>query len=119
MLQADARNRTCNICGHDSFSDFCVRSDGLKVLQCNRCEMGVVEDIPENLSDFYTDDYYGSGEQIGYRDYALMAEHGVAWAAALVQCLKPSGRVLDIGCVDGSLLLRLWKGVRALRDRGQ
>src|SRR5262249_54032501 len=103
----DSAKRTCNVCGHNHFSDLGARSDGLHVLRCDQCHMGVLKDIPTDLSIFYTDDYYCGEGQVGYLDYAFMAEHGTAWAAALVKCLKSPARVLDIGCVDGCLLHKL------------
>src|SRR5262249_9549009 len=98
---------TCNVCGHNRFSPLGQRSDGLTVVRCDRCGMGALKEIPHDLTVFYDDEYYGREGRVGYCDYASMAAHGVAWAAALVRCLKLSGRVLDIGCVDGNLLHRL------------
>jgi glycosyltransferase involved in cell wall biosynthesis/SAM-dependent methyltransferase len=73
--------------------------------------MGVVESVPDSLKDYYGDAYYGLGSieaQVGYHDYQYTAEHGTAWAAAMVQLLKPQGgRVLDIGCANGTLLSKL------------
>jgi glycosyltransferase involved in cell wall biosynthesis/SAM-dependent methyltransferase len=72
--------------------------------------MGVVERKPFDLEKLYNDGYYGSEEHIesiGYSDYAFTAEHGVSWAAALVQLVKNGGSILDIGCVDGHLLKKV------------
>lgn len=99
--------RACNICGYDQFSVVDKRSDGRTVLGCQRCRMGILKEIPDDLSVFYEDSYYVGDDTVGYQQYELMAEHGTAWAAALVECLKPSGSILDIGCVDGALLKRL------------
>ncbi len=104
----------CNICGCRSLQPLRVRSDGLMVQRCSRCEMGVLARIPEDLSIFYDDDYYegkvADSHGRGYDDYSFTAEHGVAWAAALVPLLKSCGKVLDIGCVDGYLLNKLDSG---------
>jgi glycosyltransferase involved in cell wall biosynthesis/SAM-dependent methyltransferase len=107
-----ARNdRVCNACGGLSFSVLGRRSDDLAVLCCETCGLGVVESIPESLEAFYDDAYYGIGrtdERIGYSNYSYTSEHGVSWAAAFVQMLNPAGgRVLDVGCADGTLLSKL------------
>jgi Cyclopropane fatty acid synthase and related methyltransferases len=100
---------TCNVCSHTNFSRTVTRGDGRRVLFCESCSMGVIETPPEDTSVFYGDDYYGKedSETIGYADYAFTAEHGLLWVQLLVQALKPTGRVLDIGSADGFLLRKL------------
>ncbi|MGX9944829.1 glycosyltransferase [Bradyrhizobium denitrificans] len=86
------------------------RKDDVAVLRCEGCGLGVIEAIPEDLGSFYDDAYYSSQKvdgAVGYNDYQLMAEHGLSWAADLVCRLKDGGKILDIGCADGSLLRRL------------
>lgn len=106
----NACDRVCNICGSNAFLGIGRRVDGHTVLRCSHCGMGVLDEIPEDLHSFYSDDYYDAPGRMGYSDYTFMAEHGVGWAAALIRCLKPSGRVLDVGCVNGNLLRRLGDG---------
>jgi SAM-dependent methyltransferase len=90
------------------------RSDGTIVLRCDDCGMGVLERIPDDLLSLYGDVYYRSTKaeaDTGYHEYEYTAEHSVAWAAALVRLLRPTGgRVLDIGCADGHLLVKLGSG---------
>jgi len=105
--------RQCAVCGNEKFSILGERSDGVRVLGCESCGMGMVETMPRDTAEFYADSYYGIEahvEGIGYTDYSFTAEHGIAWAAAFVHLLKPGGRVLDVGCVDGHLLKKLGPG---------
>ena len=100
---------SCNICGSAQLAQYRTRSDGVNVLRCSNCGMGVVERQPVNLAILYNDVYYVSVNESahGYADYSYTAEHGVAWAANLIRLLSPHGRVLDIGCADGHLLKKL------------
>ena len=106
--------RRCAVCGSHALLPLARRSDGMMVLRCTSCGMGVIETIPADLIALYGDDYYGVGGPQrgdagqGYEDYAYTAEHGTRWAAALVKLLRPrGGTVLDIGCADGYLLAKL------------
>jgi O-antigen biosynthesis protein len=99
----------CKICGSPRLEPYRMRSDGVNVLRCLNCGMGMVQEHPADLARLYNDAYYTSenGSANGYADYSLTAEHGVAWAASLIRLLAPHGRILDIGCADGHLLKKL------------
>lgn len=99
----------CPFCGGETFSPLGERSDGVPVLQCERCRMGFVARRSADTSAFYSDAYYADAPSaaIGYSDYELVAEHSLAWAAELVRLLRPEGRVLDVGCATGHLLRSL------------
>nr|WP_083916311.1 class I SAM-dependent methyltransferase [Methylobacterium sp. B34] len=106
-------DQTCTVCQAENFSCMGTRIDGRKVMSCNHCGMGVIEKIPADLSIFYEDGYYGdqAGPTLGYiNDYSKMSFHTTAWASSFAKLLKPSGKVLDIGCVDGFLLEQLGSG---------
>jgi SAM-dependent methyltransferase len=102
----------CAICGCKDSVPFALRGDGVSVVRCIRCGMGVIDPIPGDLLGM---GQRGSGRPgQGYSDYPYSAEHGVGWAAALVRLLRPTGgRVLDIGCADGRLLAKLGPGYTA------
>lgn len=110
----DPNSFRCAVCGCRELVPLVRRSDGIQVVRCTKCGMGVIDPIPDDLMALYGDGYYGapqpdgSGTRQGYSDYSYTAEHGVGWAAALVKVLRPSGgRILDIGCADGHLLTKL------------
>lgn len=102
----------CPVCGETSYGVLGERSDGIEVLQCQRCHMGRVAQRPLDTAAYYSDSYYSSGEasEAGYSDYTLVAAHSLAWAAELIHLLADGGaalKVLDVGCADGHLLQRL------------
>lgn len=107
---ATSNNFCCNICGYDKFSPLQARTDGRLVVQCDRCKMGVLQRVPEDLSIFYEGDYYSVGESTGkegYSDYEFTAEHSLLWVKLCVNFLFDSGVILDVGCADGHLLAGL------------
>ena len=107
-MQKLVRQEQCNACGSSNLQPFRQRVDGRWVLSCGQCGMGVVAVRPLDLSALYADEYYSiDAPGNGYSNYAFTSEHGTAWAAALIQSLAPSGRVLDVGCADGRLLCKL------------
>ena len=97
---------TCPVCGASEFQPFGERSDGIPVRQCRICGHGVVERFRDDVASLYGNQYFSApeGSAIGYDDYALEADQGVAWAASLVRLWKRGGAVLDIGCANGRAL---------------
>jgi Glycosyltransferase len=95
---------SCNGCGGRAFKLMAVRADGVNIIQCTQCGLGIVDPVPENSASFYGDSYYVNGGDRGYADYKFAAEHGTGWAARLIGLLCDGGDILDIGCADGYLL---------------
>ena len=105
----------CTVCGSPEIARSTMRGDGVRVLFCAGCGMGVVEHRPADTAHFYTDDYYhrAEGSAHGYIDYEFTAEHGLLWTRVLIERLLPAGgAVLDIGCATGFLLSRLGPAYR-------
>lgn len=102
----------CAICGGTDLLPFGRRADGIPVRQCAACGHGMVEYFRDDVQDLYEDRYFAgkSDSAVGYQEYLSTAEQGVAWAASLLRLLKPSGRVLDIGCANGVALQFLGEG---------
>ncbi|AVQ82237.1 hypothetical protein C4F17_15430 [Variovorax sp. PMC12] len=97
----------CNACSANTFKHCAIREDGMEIKQCTYCGLGVVASLPLSTNKYYDDNYYLGGERTGYENYSFMAEHGLGWAAVLVQLLTDHGKILDIGCADGYLLSKL------------
>lgn len=109
-MPAAAPPRRCNICGASEFSLMARGLAGLNVVRCDTCGLGVVERNPEPPETACNDADCSSGkvsEVSGYGDRNCIADHDLAWAAELVQLIKPGGSILDIGCMDGRLLAKL------------
>jgi SAM-dependent methyltransferase len=103
---------TCNVCGGVDFSLYVLRSDDLPVIECHRCGHMVVEQFRDDPDALYGDDYFKGedGATSGYAEYEYSAEYGSAWAGKLVQLLRQSGSVLDIGCASGYAIQQLGSG---------
>jgi O-antigen biosynthesis protein len=101
----------CNICGSREFRNIATRSDGVPVIACLTCSHAVVEHFPYDMEHLYGEGYFTAAwAGRGYAEYDYTAGHSVAWAAALVRLLRPSGRILDVGCANGHLLRKLAVG---------
>lgn len=96
----------CRACGANEFRPLAVRSDGIPVIVCTTCGHGVVEYFQDDPQALYGDDYFAAAPDStsGYTDYDYTAQHALTWASTLVRLLRPSGRILDIGCASGHLL---------------
>jgi SAM-dependent methyltransferase len=99
----------CSVCGGERVAETVARADGRTVAFCATCGMGALHPVPDDLLAIYLGDYYraSAGSTVGYADYETMAEHGVAWAGAIIQALGLGGAILDIGCANGQLLRKL------------
>lgn len=106
---ADVVITACPICGGDEFALMGTRIDGVKVLECGACGMGVVARHPRFPLTIYGDSYFSAklDTKVGYVNYEAVAPHSLSWVVRLVRLLMPSGAVLDVGCANGFLLAGL------------
>ena len=76
--------------------------ESFSVLRCPRCELGITVPAPEDLEPYYGERYYGARHGLT-RQYC-------AWRRMrLIEQVTPKklpGTLVDIGCGDGSLLLK-------------
>ena len=98
--------RTCNVCDGFLYPRFSevqdpMTKESFAILTCRKCGLGHTDPQPTNLDAYYGMDYYGS-------------RHGPTAAYCLKRSLRiiahasnktKRGRLLDVGCGDGSFLL--------------
>ncbi len=92
---------TCHVCGGDLSPRFSGLTDRLSgksfdVLECGSCRLGHTTPLLEDVSQFYAD-YYGGRH--GFTN-GFCARRRLRW----LRRSSPPGRVLDIGCGDGTFL---------------
>lgn len=115
-IVAQAQNPTCPLCeskatrprpGYQH-----IAPGNWSLHQCSDCGTSFIDPLPdaETLSQYYDDDYYGSGEG----KFVGGVEQGVRFfrylRARTLRKLIPKGRVLDVGCGRGMMLkfLKNW-----------
>lgn len=102
------RWRACNACGGaDAVPRF--ERDGFHIVQCASCGLVYVGEDPASI-DFdalYDERYYTGGHAGAFTDYLGQAPARRAAARRRLwslRRLKPSGRLLDVGCAAGFFL---------------
>lgn len=95
-------NASCNLCEGTDFRMIEDDEPPFKVLQCKRCSLVFVNPFPNGtgLEDHYDQNYYHEWIEAQKQQRIKM------WARRLVkiETLRPAGRLLDIGCGEGSFL---------------
>jgi SAM-dependent methyltransferase len=75
--------------------------EAFDLIRCSLCELGVTVPAPNNLERYYGERYYGGRHAMTQR-YCLRRRmrlvERVTWGA-------PRGKLVDVGCGDGSFLL--------------
>lgn len=90
---------------------------GFDIYLCSGCENAFIapEDIPKNLEDIYSKEYFEGNEHTGYPSYQAdrpLIEKNFSDRVRWIESQNPSGRrLLEIGSAYGFFL-------RAARDRG-
>lgn len=105
----------CALCGGDT--EAWRERRGYAIVRCRRCGNAFLpeEQIPDGLSDLYTEGYFEGGHETGYPGYqadAPIIERNFAARVRWIESLSPPGRrVLDVGAAYGLF-------VRAAEQRG-
>ena len=98
----------CGLCGGSLAPLF--EKFGHRIALCAACGTASVDPLPspEDIRKVYTLDYFkGNRSKFGYTDYAAEAaclERGFAARIEAIRSFVPKGRILDVGCANGSFL---------------
>ncbi len=106
---------TCDLCGADDYKVLFEGKDrqhqmpgSFPVVQCHRCRLIYLNPRPaeETLSDYYPEDYspFNRGRGIVSRVQSWLRRRQ---AIRIKKSIPPGGRVLEVGCATGDLLVPL------------
>jgi len=100
----------CIACGATETRPFAV-VDAFTVQVCRRCGLGRTVPQPSNvvLHDLYAGDYAASARKFSRLIEAGRRAFARAFAARVARRAGAGGRVLDVGCGDGKVLVALWR----------
>ncbi len=98
-------SEACPICGGRlavRFAQLCEAQSGARfdILACEQCALGITSPQPADPASFYSAGYYGGRH--GFTA-GLCIRRRLRWANRIAAAQR---RLLDIGCGDGSFLLR-------------
>src|SRR5689334_9659718 len=103
--------KICPLCKSGASVEYRFRKNGYEIYGCTACHFAFVGDLPERnfLEAHYSWDYFhGDLYRFGYLDYGAERNNRLRAFKSkqeTIDALYPNGgRLLDIGCADGSFL---------------
>lgn len=117
---------SCLWCGSRDLQPFAERKDGVRIVECPKCGLVMVQDIPEDLDEYYYSESYYNAEEAnvdtGYAEiYDLMAPAFLYWQNSLVEETNEAHapkNFLEIGAATGNLLEFLRENQENLTIKG-
>ena len=108
MLQSPLISQVqCPACGSATSHRHLYTKQNCDILSCQACGLGRADTTGFDPANYYTDKYFSGGQTDGYADYlgtepVLRREFGRE--VDFIRKLRPSGRLLEIGCAYGFFL---------------
>lgn len=103
--------KNCFWCNSTDLKPFTTRIDDKPVSECQKCKLLLVTELPDDLSEFYTDDAYFNPEVDGdtgyHENYNLISPLYLYWQGSLineVSTLNKAKSLLEVGCATGNAL---------------
>jgi SAM-dependent methyltransferase len=110
-IDFDNEPPSCTLCGSDQTEILfraqdllCRKEVSAYVWRCNECDVRFLWPIPDNLGDYYPDDYGPYQESAARLGYRLGIKWGLRKKMALLEDVSTPGPLLDIGCAAGHFL---------------
>lgn len=96
----------CLYCGGKKLDKVTHRSDGVGILECQKCKVMMVDAISDNTADLYTKDYFEKDEatDYGYSGYMSSPTADLIGKYGFARLFSDEKSHLDLGCADGSLM---------------
>jgi 2-polyprenyl-3-methyl-5-hydroxy-6-metoxy-1,4-benzoquinol methylase len=108
MLQPHViRQMHCPACGGVTSHGHLYTKQGCDILRCQACGLGRADTAGFDPATYYNDGYFSGGRTDGYADYLStepVLRRKFARDVHLIRRLRPSGRLLEIGCAYGFFL---------------
>lgn len=106
---------TCQLCNQRAFHeipfDYVFKNHRYKLVQCKHCKLITVDPLPpiQVIKEFYNIDYFDKDYRCGIKTKSYYEEDKEQERKALqflplLKKIKPSGKLLEIGCAGGTFL---------------
>jgi 2-polyprenyl-3-methyl-5-hydroxy-6-metoxy-1,4-benzoquinol methylase len=99
--------RRCPACGCATSHEHLYTKQGCDILRCQACGLGRAEACGFDAASYYNDEYFCGRHADGYADYVgaeFILRRQFARDVRRIRRLRPSGRLLEIGCAHGFFL---------------
>lgn len=107
LPQEPSRQLICPACDRAAGHRLLFVKNDCRILQCEACGLGRADASSFDPKRYYTDAYFTGGHADGYADYlrtAPVLHREFSGQVDFIRALRPSGRLLEIGCAYGLFL---------------
>lgn len=106
MIQTETatpRTGTCPLCSHSG--TMLPRFPEKEIVQCPKCDLVYYARVAQHAAhELYDETYFQNGEYIDYVADKALAQRNFSHRIRELRKLKPSGKLLEIGCAYGFFL---------------
>jgi SAM-dependent methyltransferase len=107
LQKTKSQTLACPACGQTTAHRYLYKKNGCDIVQCEVCGLGRAETSDFDPATYYTGDYFTGQHADGYADYRgaePVLRREFARMVAFIRGLRPSGKLLELGCAYGFFL---------------